>query len=388
MITIAPNPALSITTPTPEFEVEVLLSPRIITPGSSTEVTIDDAVFDRQTSATAQNDGVVVVSGDISPGESTATIQYAAENGLVTVASDGTFTSQASSGTASIIVSVPFARKRVTFAAGQVSETVDVYDRYANGTLGELLFDDVTAALAGYASGSAVFTSRDDANAVYTRATNFAGLDLSGWSVWSSSHGAARTVTAITRRHVLMADHFMPSNGATIRFVALDGTVVTRTLTARTQVSGLDVNIGTLDSDLPESIRSYTVLPQNWEHNITRLYNVPVLYTKANLIYPRTWTTSASMSPPNDIYFPTVTSIRSVEWAAITQNVTSGDSGMPIFTILDGEPVLLAANWLQVNTTSAQAIGLNGDVVPLVNAIIAPYTLSTYDLSGFTDYYP
>jgi hypothetical protein len=49
--------------------------------------------------------------------------------------------------------------------------------------------------------------------------------------------------------------------------------------------------------------------------------------------------------------------------------------------------VLLAANWLQVNTTSAQAIGLNGDVVPLVNAIITPYTLSTYDLSGFTDYY-
>lgn len=383
---VIPEPSRRIITPTPNFVLDVTIAPRVINSSSSVELTVDDAVFSRQTTAEVQNDGIISLAGDISPGESTSTIQYESENELLTIQQNGTFTSHSSTGSASVLVKIPFATQRAVFPAGSLSQTADVFSRYANNTLGKLLFDDLNSLLNNYNLGSLVFASRNDAAGEYVRAVNFASLDLSGWSVWSSSHGIARSATAISLRHVLLARHFMPSSGATIRFVANDNTVIERTLIARQSVSGLDVAIGTLDSELPASIKIYNVLPHEWEYKITQMYSMPVIYTKTNLIYPRTWTKSDSMGAPT-VYFPTVNSIRSVEWPGITQNVVSGDSGRPIFTIMDGVPILLASNWLLVNVEGAKAVSLNGAVVPLANAIMAPYTLDEYDLSAFENYY-
>ena len=146
-----------------------------------------------------------------------------------------------------------------------------------------------------------------------------------------------------------------------------------------------DVRIGTLNSDLPESITSYSVLPVGWEDYLTELRNIPILYTKSNLIYPRDWTYSASYFDPT--YHPTVFSLTSVgTWASISQNVVSGDSSKPIFTLIDGETVLLGVNWQQVFSNGANAPLIGGRWTDLVEAIMDPYELTTVDLSGFNNY--
>jgi hypothetical protein len=384
MITISPNPSASVKTPTPESIITTTLLPRVTSAASTSEVTINDLVFTRNAGATVFNDARIVAEGEFFS-RPNPFVEFESENGLATVAEDGRVTSLSNSGTASILVKTPFVRKRVTFPAGGVGSVADVYTRYANGSLGKELFDEVTTALGNYSSGSSVFTSRNDTTGAYVRATNFANLDLTGWSVWTSSHGTARSAVAISRRHVLLANHYRPSNGATIRFVTAANEVVERTLSSSAQVLTSDIRIGTLNADLPESIVSYPVLPVGWEDRLTELRNIPILYTKANLIYPRDWTYSASYFDPT--YYPTVFGLTSVgTWASISQNVVGGDSSKPIFTLINGQTVLLGVNWQQVFSNGANAPLIGGRWTDLVEAIMDPYELTTVDLSGFNNY--
>lgn len=62
-----------------------------------------------------------------------------------------------------------------------------------------------------------------------------------------------RNPTLITDRHIIFAKHFRVSIGATIRFVAMDGTIVERTMTHRQDSDG-DVTVGLLNADVPASI--------------------------------------------------------------------------------------------------------------------------------------
>lgn len=88
-------------------------------------------------------------------------------------------------------------------------------------------------------------------------------LDLTGVS-WDID----TTVTAITPRHVVMADHFKRSAGKQVTFHDRDGRMHTRILLKSTRLRdhGLkcDVAVGLLDKPLPPSIRHYPLLePRN-----------------------------------------------------------------------------------------------------------------------------
>ena len=80
---------------------------------------------------------------------------------------------------------------------------------------------------------------------------------------------------------VAHANHYTIPNGSTIRFVAKDGAVYTRTVVNSVQVGESDIQIGVLDSDLPASIKWYKLLPQNWrDYMVKSETGIPALTRK------------------------------------------------------------------------------------------------------------
>ena len=117
-----------------------------------------------------------------------------------------------------------------------------------------------------------VFSSSDDSNGgSYTRNTQNwfydRRSDLTGISNWNSAAGTQRQGTAITKRHLVGASHFTYPVGTNVRFVTADNEVVERTVVASSVVTpeGIitDGCVYLLDADLPDTIRTYKVIPTN-----------------------------------------------------------------------------------------------------------------------------
>ena len=109
-----------------------------------------------------------------------------------------------------------------------------------------------------------------------------AQFDFSGFAIHSNYwNGTWTGGTLITRRHILLTNHFCPNIGSTYIFMAKDGTKYTRTVLAFnegvvpnnsgqvgnrlwTQIG--DIAIAVLNADLPASIVSYALVPE-WRLN-------------------------------------------------------------------------------------------------------------------------
>lgn len=108
-------------------------------------------------------------------------------------------------------------------------------------------------------------------------------FDFSGFAIHSNWwNGPWTGGTLITRRHVLICNHFPPSIGSAYTFMAKDGTKYTRTVLAindgptagaNTQITSNqawsqigDICVAVLSSDLPASIVSYAIVPE-WRLN-------------------------------------------------------------------------------------------------------------------------
>lgn len=162
----------------------------------------------------------------------------------------------------------------------------------------------------------------------YTRSTTcwVRALDWTGVSPWNSTGGRERGGTAISPRHIVFANHFPISNGATIHFVTSDNAVVSRTLTAQQRVGTTDIQIGVLDSDLPETIKWYKMLPSY----VSPTVNIPsIVFDKEQKAIAKSENNGFSSL------------FNEGPLAAFSEAVVVGDSGQPHFWIIYGEPVVL-----------------------------------------------
>lgn len=166
----------------------------------------------------------------------------------------------------------------------------------------------------------------------YTRSTTcwVRALDWTGVSPWNSTGGRERGGTAISPRHIVFANHFPISNGATIHFVASDNTVVSRTLTAQQRVGTTDIQIGVLNADLPATIKWYKMLPSYAAPTV----NIPsIVFDKEQKAIAKNENNGFSGL------------FSSGPLAAFSEAVVVGDSGQPHFWIIYGEPVVLGTYW-------------------------------------------
>jgi len=180
-------------------------------------------------------------------------------------------------------------------------------------------------------------------------------LDLTCISPWNSRGMYRRGGCLVTSRHFLCAAHYPLAVGDTIRFVTNDNTVITRSVVKSFLHSGTvgqgwsDIALMQLDADVPSSITPARVLPLNWKQYFPLINNnsnirgslLPVLQTdqqeriryaelySINMSY-KTVATKAIISRPQ--YTPLQGG--SSYWV-------TGDSGSPLFMIIDGMLVLL-----------------------------------------------
>lgn len=209
--------------------------------------------------------------------------------------------------------------------------------------------DRLSGQTAGTSSQNLYSTLNNAGSGTYVRSSTqlAADVDLTGISVFNDGAlTATQPATLISPRHVVMAHHSLHANGTVFRFVTNTNTVVTRTLSSHSQISGTDIEIGLLDSDVPSTIKFFKV------------------FTAANELLASTG--RAFFTDQNQKLFAGYATLpASTTLSAITQIVASpqstfwksgggvvGDSSHPVFAVVDAQPVLLFVLHVLFSTTS------------------------------------
>jgi hypothetical protein len=236
-----------------------------------------------------------------------------------------------------------------------------------------------------------VFTSQDHTTPAYVRNTSNWAADhvqqLTCISPWNSDGAFTKAGTLISPRHVIFATHFLPAVNSTIRFIAADNTVVTRTITAFnsiavTGVNYPDITVGLLDSDVPGTISFARVLPNGWESKLPDIATVrplafgtdqeeKLLLMEATQIGDDLVAKTARFAAPPD-----------PAYRIFYENLVSGDSGNPCFFLINGQLVLLTV-WTFSDATGTSVSAFKNQVNAAMTSLGGGYQLSEIDLSAF-----
>lgn len=151
-------------------------------------------------------------------------------------------------------------------------------------------------------------------------------FDLSG-----VSFDQRQTATLISRRHVVMAQHFVRKRGDQVIFHDRSGKRIARTLIDLKPVWG-DVAVGLLDSDVPASLRIYPLPTPSTEYRklIGRIAVVTNQH-RGLFFHEVQGAANGSLSLRHDLQ----------ERHGYYVNLVSGDSGNPSFLLVNGELVLI-----------------------------------------------
>lgn len=245
-----------------------------------------------------------------------------------------------------------------------------------------------------------IFSTLDHATGTYVRNINNWAYDIDTTciSVWNTTGAGTMAGTVISPRHILMAAHFQINTGATLRFVTNDNTVITRTLTSKLTHPDYypiypDITIGLLDSDLPSSIKPVKMFRNStWISKTGPLQNanVPIFLPTLCLDYEKRaiikeWTgQSQAAIPPNPV-FPT-----SMFWgpvnptrALFNENIIIGDSGSPIFFIINGE-LALASVWTTTINGTWMANHIDS-INTMMSSLGGGYQVSLINMDNFSN---
>ncbi len=173
------------------------------------------------------------------------------------------------------------------------------------------------------------------------------GLDFSCVSPWNSRGGRVRAGTAISRRHIIFANHFPMGEGTRIVFVGEDGGVCPCSITKTKRVGKTDIMIGALDYELTPNIKPAKVMRAGWLAQFAGVTNLPVvtfnqheqlLYSELSVATNgvRVWNHAVAGAPTGEM--PVVPVEEAIQRKG---RIVVGDSGDPAFMIYKGEPVLL-----------------------------------------------
>jgi hypothetical protein len=372
------------------FDVSATLVNRITSPGTLSYVTEADKINAQRTSASYVTDvvadiqfrvpqyvqEVVISSSDESvlsgPPDALSPLAYESD-GLCTVlatSSDGE--------TAAIAV---------TTTSGDASTTTE-FDSWVSGSLARHCSEAITSRLSGELP---VYSLQDGTTFIRNPNCWAADVDLTCASPWNSTGGSTMAGTLISPRHVLFCRHlnFFPAVGATIKFVSLGNEVISRTISAIGVYPGSgplnffpDIAIGLLDADVPESITFAEILPDDWKDympSLERLASVQCLRlnqneqaTTARFIGVLSNRFQCRIPPGNELPF--------------FQFIVAGDSGSPVFLVINSRPVILGTfthGGAGIGTFITSQIS---QVNEIMTSLGGGYQLTDVDISEFPTY--
>ena len=375
------------------FKLNVAPLTRTITSSSSGIITQDDLELVQASGATTITDFITSIE-QLVPGTYETTI-YSNNSGIILGPDQFGIASGILSGSTSLVAistdgSLSAANVIVNSGVGAVSTT---FDDYVAGSLAKEVSDAIDTRISGKTPSVAkpIFTTQNHTTSTYVRNSGCwaSDLDLTPISPWNSTGGPLRAGTLISPRHVLFCEHynFHPSVGATIRFIASDGTAVNRTISALETHPDYspfypDITIGLLDSDVPASIGFVKILPQNWANylpSLSKSYTLPclVLDQEEKALISNLYTIDRSAN----FLIPT----QSARFA-FYETIIEGDSGNPAFLIIDDELVIITV-WTFGGPGRGTSISDHKDAInTMMSSLGGGYSLTEIDLSGFTDF--
>ena len=380
------------------FEVDQFREPTQITPDTSAPYTEDDKEGQRFTTASSGEQLTLVPIVTYSLNDDPISFAYSSDNPAeINVAPDGQVVFMvAPEATASAIITI-LATSGTATATRTVSVTltlsgasvVEVIEGGVAGSARKALSDPMDDALivANPATQQKVYTTQDP----YVRNTSFFlqgthAEALTCASPWNSTGGTRRAGTAITPRHAVCANHYPVPVGATIRFIASDNTVITRTVVQAARIfsngQGTDSWMILLDSDLPASITPCKIFPDGYETYLpagattAAAETLPLLAMdfSENGIALDLITEQAGSNSPTMIYgAPTIP-----HRLAFYDPIIVGDSGNPVFGVIGSEL------WLLSTFFGANTGPFYGGLVSELNAMITTLDTLQGDITGHT----
>jgi hypothetical protein len=265
----------------------------------------------------------------------------------------------------------------------QIGATVDTFLGWASGSLAHHCTNQIDNLIATKTQKN-VYTVANGSSFVRNSDCWINSVDMSCASPWNSTGGNIMAGTLISPRHVMFCKHFnfYPSIGATMYFVSQSGDVVTRTISSIQQVTSpsgpVDIAIGYLNSDVPNTIKFAKILPSNWSTYLPNIH-----YTKK---IPSFWFNQFESASIYTLYelsniFGTNGDIK---YSNFYNGIIRFDSGSPYFILINNEPVLLGV--LTGGGTGAFVSSFITEINNTMSSLGGSYTLSNIDLSGFSTY--
>ena len=189
-----------------------------------------------------------------------------------------------------------------------------------------------------------IYSLQNHTNGIYIRNSDCwaADLDLTCASPWNSRGGNKQAGTLITPRHCILVAHYNLKAGDSIRFVTKDNVTIRRKIIAHKVNTDWnsnvpDIEVITLDEDVPASITPCKFLPSNYKTYIVNDGDgLPALFTdqEEKALVADIW--SINSNKLFDLQVP-ISSYRS----DLNEIIIMGDSGNPVFLILNGKPVIV-----------------------------------------------
>ena len=255
---------------------------------------------------------------------------------------------------------------------------------YLAGSLGAHCCDAVDS-LTADTPDLELYSTQDHATPTYVRSDTVwcspLAQSLTAISPWNSQSTVRRGGTLISPMCLIFAAHYTPANGTLLRFIAVDGTVHTRTLQSSSRIGASDIQVGILDSALPPEITPMQVLPSNFAEYVPEHSDIQETIAALCLDQEeKAIIRDVSNLRITRLFAPQAGSAR----VAFTETPISGDSGNPCCLVINGALVLLGV-WHR--STVADAVHAQ---IPAINLAMTQlgsnYQLTEVDLTDFTNY--
>ena len=210
------------------------------------------------------------------------------------------------------------------------------------------------------------------------------GVDFSCASMWNSQGGNTRAGTAVTPRHVVFANHYPLQPGVRLDFLGTDRKVHSRKLVATRRVSNTDLMVGALDADLPGTVHPAPILPVDYATSLGSGADLPCVafdYEEKAIVVEL-------MAIPRDRRATNIyTRVpQKADRLRFFEHIIVGDSGNPIFLLLNGDVILLSTI-LRVNGEGAplgpSPVLLRSLLQYEMDQLAPGYRLQAYDFSSY-----
>ncbi len=367
-----------------EFRFDATLSefPVVISETGASFVDEQDSTFKRSTEAGVRYDAQIVTQWVAGPSQN---IQFSSLTPASASVDDlGRITALANAPASILCKAGTLARALSYMARTEGGQTIEVWQGYRAGSLGLHMEEQIDAMVSAGGSLS-LFSSVGATVSVRNPSSWIADLDWTGVAIRNStSGGMQRGATAIASDAVLMAKHYPVSVGHTITWAAANGAHVERTLAAVRNIGETDIQIGRLSEALPDSIAKYKIMPNGWHGTYWFSHAVPARVPVLAINQYRQVLLRELTNVSASHLLSHVTYLASEERALYAGGLVPGDSGQPLFALVNGGLVILGSNG--GSFTAESPTGHISAINAALSDMGSANTLQTADLSAFTNF--